>query len=127
MATLGNTTYLDFDLCEEGVSVESNQAEVNIIDLSLTKVASCSRAVVGGRICYTITISNNCGEEIEDVTFRDPLDSNLEYITGSFEIDGVPTAPTSTAGGVIIYTPMTIPIDTTVITFCVRVLGLPIV
>jgi len=121
MPTLSNITALDFELCEEAMTVHSNEVETRIIDLKITKSASCAFAIVGGRICYTVTIETNTA--IENVTFRDTLANELEYIAGSFEVNGTPHTPTI-VGNEIQYT-FNLPAGTTVITFCAIVTSLP--
>jgi len=117
---IGNQTFLDLELCEEAVTVSSNQVETDIIDLQITKTASCNVAVVGGTICYLITIFNNSEVDLEDILFRDPLAPNLTYKVGSFEVNGTPETPTI-IGNELQYV-LTIPAGETVeIDFCATV------
>ena len=123
---IGNQTFLDLELCEEAVTVQSNQVETDIIDLTIVKSASCNVALVGGKICYKVTITNNSDVDLEYIMFRDPLAPNLTYIEGSFEVDGTPQTPTI-VGNELQYE-LTIPAIEedeppvpVVITFCVTV------
>ena len=131
MATLGNITFLDLDLCEETVTIESNEVEVDIIDVEIKKEADCAYAVVGGQICYTITIENRSEVPFNDpaigpgqLFFRDPLDENLEYVQGSFTVDGHQRTPTVTNNEISYH--LDVPATSTVIVrFCVKVLSVP--
>ena len=121
MPLLTNTTFMDFTLCGDAVSVQSTPSEVDIIDLQITKVAACAYAVVGGEICYTVTIFNNSETELTDVLFRDPLAANLEYVEESFEVDGDAEEPTI-VGNELQYTFDTIAPGATIeVEFCVTV------
>jgi len=136
MATLGNQTFLDLELCSEGVSVPSNTVTTDIIDLQITKAASCPYMVVGGEICYTVAIVNNSDIDFDDtgtdslgqITFRDPLDSNLSYVPDSFTVDTgdgpEPAIPDVTAG-VITYDFNIGAGETVLISFCVKVESAP--
>jgi len=129
MPTMQNQSFLDFELCDEAVSVHSEPVDIDVIDLTMTKVASCDKVVVGKDICYTVTIVNNSDVEI-DGTFRDPLDENVEYVTGSFKVTvgedhPIEENPTISPENVMTY-PITIPADeTVVIEFCVKVASVP--
>jgi len=136
MATQENRVFLDIELCDEAVSVESNVAETDIIDLQVTKISNCPYAVVGGNICYTVTIVNNSNANFVDgalggIIFRDPLASNLQYIPGTFQYtigSGEPfqVEPNINADNVLTYDSIVLPAgQTAIVTFCVRVLSLP--
>jgi len=138
MATINNTTFLDFELCDSQVTVPSNQTETEIIDLQISKEASCDYTVVGGTICYTITIVNNSDVNLtfqddgaSGITFRDPLATNLSYRPGTFSIqvgssEPIYLEPDINADNVLTFSELEIPANTTMtITFCVRVEYLP--
>jgi len=126
MPLMQNQTFLDFELCEEAVSVESGITEVDVIDLRISKQASCDMVVVGKDVCYTVTIVNNSDVSL-DVTFRDPLDVNAVYVEESFTItvgSGQPVQVEPTIDPVtnIMTHPITIPAgETVVVEFCVTV------
>jgi len=118
---LTNQSFLDLELCEEVATASSNIVETEIIDLNMIKEANCGYAVVGGKICYTITITNNSAIELVDVVFRDPLPNNLTYVEGSFTVDDDSQTPIIDANNVLSYT-LTIPSSSTlVIKFCTTV------
>ena len=123
-----NQSFLDLELCNGAVSAESNIIETEIIDLQIEKEASCAYAIVGGRICYTVTVTNNSDHSFDDsglgmLTFRDVLASNVRYIDGTFQIDGNDATPTIDADNVMTYTFEIPPHESVVITFCVRVVA----
>ena len=139
-----NLAFADIELCDEAVSVASEPAEVDIIDLQVTKTADCQYAVVGGKICYTVTIFNNSDvnfvgdredDEMGGVIFRDPLTSNLEYIPGTFtytidcgEPDPTPVQvePNIDTDNVMTYDSLEIPAGcTAIVKFCVKVKSAP--
>jgi len=89
--TQENKVYLDIELCDESVAVESEVNETEVLDLDVVKEADCQYAVYGGQICYTVTITNdtdhtfgNHADDFSTLVFRDVLADNLEYIDGSF-------------------------------------------
>jgi uncharacterized repeat protein (TIGR01451 family) len=138
MPTQENKVFLDITLCNEAVSTASNIVETNIFDLQVTKKSNCPYAVVGGKICYTVTIVNNSdvdfiiGEyEAGCIIFRDPLANNLEYIGGSFEYvigsgEPVKVEPDIDSNNVLTYNCLEIPAGkTAIVTFCVKVKSVP--
>jgi len=136
MPTQENQAFLDFELCGDAVNVQSEIATTDIIDLQITKVSNCAYAVVGGNICYTITIFNNSDAdfttgELGGIIFRDPLASNVQYVPGSFEYEigaepPVQVEPDIDSNNVMTYDSLEIPAgDTAIVTFCVKVLSLP--
>ena len=131
MEKLGNTTFLDFELCEQTVTIESNEAEVDIIDVEVKKEADCAYAVVGGQICYKITVENRSEVQFGDpdlgpgqLFFRDPLDKNLEYVQGSFTVDGHQRTPTVIDNEINYYLDAPA-MSTVIVRFCVKVLSVP--
>ena len=121
MAQFSNQSFLDLELCDSAVSVESNEVVTDIIDLTIEKEADCNMAVIGGTICYTVTIKNNSDIELETI-FRDPLASNLVYVQDSFTVDGEPQTPTYDAASHVLSYPLTLdPHCEVVIRFCVKV------
>jgi len=130
MATLGNQTFLDLELCEAAVTVPSNPVNVDIIDLQITKSASCGMAVVGGEICYTVTIINNSDIDFTEegagtITFRDPLDSHVTLDETSFMVSNDPEAEPVMVGNEITYELSIGAGETVTINFCVTVDSAP--
>ena len=130
-----NQLFVNLELCETPVSIGSEVAETDIIDLQVTKVSACPYAVVGGNICYTATIVNN--SDVDFITgefgaleISDPLASNVEYVEGSFEYTIGSGEPVQVEPNIDVSNVMTYDIEipageTAVVTFCVKVLCLP--
>ncbi|MCL2755603.1 MAG: DUF11 domain-containing protein [Firmicutes bacterium] len=78
--------------CYGPFNFTSNQAQVEIIDLDITKT-TCPYALKGRDICYTVIVSNNSDVDMFGILFSDELDENLTYVPGSFEVDGDPQTP----------------------------------
>jgi len=89
-----NKAYLDIEACDEGLTLESNEAEVYTIDIDITKEAGCRYVVPGGTIKWCTTIKNNSEIDIEDLLFRDVLAAGTSYVTGSFTVNGAHHTPT---------------------------------
>ncbi|MCL2755600.1 MAG: DUF11 domain-containing protein [Firmicutes bacterium] len=133
---LENKAFLDLELCGEAVSVDSGEpTEVDIIDLQITKTANCAYAILGGNICYTVTIVNNSDVDFTDgemgeITFRDPLADNLEYVDDSFEYgtdpDNLTPGTPNIDGNNVITFDLAIPAgETMYIEFCAKVTAMP--
>ncbi|MCL2675435.1 MAG: hypothetical protein FWE84_02435 [Firmicutes bacterium] len=93
MSIVENISQLDVEACEETVVIESNEVEVEIVDLTLTKTVSCEFTFPGGVLTFCTLIENESEREIEDALFRDALDDRLTFIAGTFTVNGVPTTP----------------------------------
>ena len=118
---------LDFDMCRDAISVQSNPADTEIIDLQVTKSASRTAVFVGDNICYTVTVFNNSDVDLEELAFSDVLMSNLAYVEGSFEVDGVAVTPTISPDNELSYLiPLVAGGATVVVTFCVTVTSLTV-
>jgi len=113
---------VDFELCEDEITISSDPVVVDVIDITVDKEASCAYAVVGSEICYTITITTDTA--IDGMTFKDLLDPAVEYVVGSFEVNGDPEDPVIT-GQEISYE-LDLPIGETVIEFCVEIKSVPV-
>ena len=139
MSKQENKIILNLTLCGEAVSVESLPSETNIIDLTVKKVSDCEYALVGGKICYTVTIFNNSDvdfikgqEEMGGIIFRDPLALNLSYVENSFNYEINDEEPIfvepdiDDMTNIMTYDCLEIPANTTaVVKFCVKVERMP--
>lgn len=69
-------------------------------DLKLLKTANTSHAKVGDIITYSVVVKNAGTVQADPVSFKDPLSSCLEYVTGTFKVNGISTPgdPTSSSG-----------------------------
>ena len=124
MATISNTSELELPICNDPLEVVSNEVVTEIIDVTINKEANCNYAVVGGNICYTITIESSC--DLDGVVFKDQLSNSVEYINGSFTVNDEPRTPTISADYELSYT-FDLKEGTTVIKFCVHVIAVPVV
>jgi len=86
-----NQAFIDLTLCGDAVSVQSDVVETDIINLTVDKVANCEYALLGGNICYTVTITNDSDvdfiegtDEMGGLKFRDELTANLSYVENTF-------------------------------------------
>jgi uncharacterized repeat protein (TIGR01451 family) len=80
-----------------------------------------TNATIGTIYTYTCTISNKGGSIANLVIFSDILQSNIQYITGSFKVDGITKLPVNISP--LLYTIPSIAVDATVvITFDVKIL-----
>jgi len=133
---LENRTFADVTLCGQTVSAQSELVSTDIINLTVEKAASCDYVLVGGRLCYTIVITNDSDvdfiegqDELGKIIFRDPLADNLTYVTDSFTISinggtAVPATPTL-VGNVLTYDGIELEAGQfATVVFCV-IVGLP--
>ena len=86
-----NSASVEFELCGKKESVSSNETEVNEIKLSLKKKA-CAGVLAGGALEYEITVGND-GVPVYGVLFKDVLQDGVDYVYGSFKIDGKEETP----------------------------------
>ncbi|MCL2755498.1 MAG: hypothetical protein FWE45_00385 [Firmicutes bacterium] len=102
-STVPNFAQWDVTDCD-GITttMSSNTTTVEVVDVEITKTASCSWVLKGGVISYCVTLSNQSDIDLVDTLFRDTLNSRLVYVTGSFTVDGVETTPL-TSGQTISY------------------------
>jgi len=123
MSTITNTASADLELCDELVQITSNTISFEVAEILITKYVNCPSTVVGGTLRFCIEISNPSTTAINNVILRDALDPRLQYVPGSFTINGVPATP-SVVGNVLSYNIGTIPpLSTVVACFRVRVLS----
>ena len=72
------------------------------LDPTITKTVDKSVASIGEILNYTVTIGNESEVPISGVTFSDSIPVGSNYVTGSFEINGVSATP-SVSGNTISY------------------------
>jgi len=89
-----NRAQIEIEACDETIVVESNEAEVNKLHLIVVKTPGCNLTAVGHHIDYCVSVKNESGVDVEDLLFRDVLDSHTSYVTGSFMVNGAPATPT---------------------------------
>jgi len=88
-----NKATVELEFCDGIKIVESNTTEAQAIKLVLEKTQDCDFVLVGHKIKYTVRILNECEVELHDVIFKDILDDCVEFVEGSFEIDGEVKTP----------------------------------
>ena len=116
-----NVALVEIELCDKLETIKSNEAEVDVINLKVTKKAGCKFAFCGGTIKYTVAIFNDSDVKLEDLEFKDALADNTQFVTGSFKVDGVTKTPVI-SGKTISYLIKEIKAEETVtITFEVKV------
>ncbi len=62
--------------------------------LGITKVTPSMNVTRGQLVPYEITLSNEHGEELQDLSLVDRFPAGFRYVEGSARIDGVPNEPT---------------------------------
>ncbi|WP_083681674.1 DUF11 domain-containing protein [Paenibacillus sp. FSL A5-0031] len=73
-------------------------------NVSVVKSASSIDAVVGDTITYTITVSNNGIESVNNVILIDPTPAGTTFTTGSVTVDGSPRPTANPNNGITIGT-----------------------
>jgi uncharacterized repeat protein (TIGR01451 family) len=123
MSTITNTANAELELCGELVQITSNTVNLEVAEIIIRKYANCSFTIVGGTVRFCIEVSNPSAATINNVLIRDVLDPRLQYIPGTFFVNGVPATPT-VVGNVLSYNiPAIPPFSTVVACFRVRVLA----
>ncbi|MGL5378611.1 DUF7507 domain-containing protein [Clostridium sp.] len=71
-------------------TITSNQTVVNINDaiVSGTKSVNKSQGKIGDELIYSVKINNSGSTAAENMFFRDLLDSNISFVSGSVNING---------------------------------------
>lgn len=95
--------------------IKSNEVVINLppnMQPKIKKKANKTSVSVGDTIKYTIEITGR-DNTVSSYPFSDTLDTDTEYIAGTFKVDGTAQTPTATSP-TITYT-LTIPADTTVV------------
>ena len=92
-----NQSKFVFEACDDSQDVVSNEVTVQLVDLGcyeVTKTASCGYVFEGGQITFCTTITSTCATRVyDDLTFVDTLAPELQYVDGSFTVNGVATDP----------------------------------
>jgi len=114
-----NKSQIEIEACEETIVLESNETTVHKLELDIEKTAGCNITAVGHHINYCVRIKNESEVDLQDLLFKDILDTKTSYVTGSFEVNGSPATPT-VVGHTITYTIAELEDDDTV-TICFRV------
>jgi len=92
--SITNRAQIEIEACDETIVVESNEATVNKLRLTVVKNAGCNITAVGHHVDYWVRVINESGVDVHDLLFKDVLDSHTSYVTGSFRVNGSPATPT---------------------------------
>lgn len=101
------------------VNFTSNTVTAELFDVnSITLVKSQLPDLVtsGGKISYTITITNTSLYEVDNFNFLDTIPDGMTYATGTFKVGDQVQTPTVT-GQDIGYTFDKLPVGITIVTF----------
>jgi len=98
IVSVKNKAFLDVEACEELHEFPSNEVTAEYVNIRITKTQSCRWAFHGGHITYCVKIENlgGAGQWPMPMTFRDVLDSGVQYVTGSFMVNGQSRTPQQT-------------------------------
>ena len=94
MPNITNTSNLNLELCDESVTIASNEVQSKELDLTFTKTQSCQYFITGGTITYCIEIDNRSDVEFDSLRWFDVLDNRLTYVNNTFTANGAPKTPT---------------------------------
>jgi len=100
MPRIENQSEYIVQACNDSESIQSNEIYVDVIDLdcyTVTKTTPCGIVFKNREITFCTTIKSNCQEHIHTgERFRDVLSMYLEYVPGSFTVNGIHREPTVT-------------------------------
>ncbi|HEY4430455.1 MAG TPA: hypothetical protein VGN87_05395, partial [Paenibacillus sp.] len=108
-----------------GGSVLSNTVTIPVSspNLAVVKSTPTTSTTVGDTITYTVTITNNGIETVNNAVFTDALPAGTTFVSGSVLVDGVPRAGGSPATGVTLGS--IAPGVTVTVAFTVNTVSLP--
>ncbi|GGL08707.1 DUF11 domain-containing protein [Deinococcus radiotolerans] len=91
--------------CADGTLDDNNVALLRVGSLGLTKTADRPVVVVGDRLTYTLTLTNQFpGTMLRDIQVTDTPKTGLSYIPGTSSLNGQPIADPVTANGALTWT-----------------------
>ena len=64
---------------ERPITIGSNVAQTDVLDVNMTKTVDKTQAVENDKLTYTVTITNNSSIPISDVVLKDVVDNNTTY------------------------------------------------
>lgn len=88
-----NKAIIKVEYCGERHFIESNEVELNKIDLIVLKRQNKNAAFVGDCVKYTITIYNDSKTDLYNLEFEDKLAKDLKYVRDSFKVNGIKENP----------------------------------
>ncbi|WP_449601318.1 DUF7507 domain-containing protein [Paenibacillus sp. Marseille-Q9583] len=108
-----------------GGSILSNTVTIPVSspNLAVVKSTPTTSTTVGDTITYTVTITNNGIETVNNAVFTDALPAGTTFVSGSVLVDGLPRAGGSPATGVTLGS--IAPGVTVTVAFTVNTVSLP--
>ena len=86
---LENRAFLNFELCGNRHSIESNEVRLHRLDIEFRKHGpECNHVVEGETVEFRVNLKNNSETVLRGVEFRDPLARGLRFVQGSFRVNG---------------------------------------
>lgn len=86
--TIKNEADIELRLCGKDYKIESNCVEAKKIDVFILQEESCGFVLCGEKIKYTFKVCNKSDVKLFNLKFKDCLESDLDFIPGSFTVDG---------------------------------------
>ena len=83
-----NKAVVEIGTCEQVVEVESNAVQTKPIKIKVEKKQACDTVLVGKNAKFKVVIENQCDTELHDLLFKDRLAKCLDFVEGSFKVDG---------------------------------------
>lgn len=102
----------------------STIAKVNTNLLGMTKTVCSKSASLGTILTYTVVLTNNSLQPLNNIVLNDLLDSNLTLVPGSIYVNGVPKPIEITLNNLSLSPlPVTTPKSSNTVTFSAKVTG----
>ena len=90
-----NKAFLGIEVCERERRIETNTIHLHRVELEFEKHGpECEHVFTGETVEFRVTIKNKSNKEFRNVLFSDPLSRELEFVEGSFRVDGRHERPT---------------------------------
>lgn len=93
VVAIKNAAHVDIEGCDELITFDSNEVQAHYLNIELTKTQSCIWAIHGKNLTYCVTIKNKSTDRVTDLKFYDTLDLGVEYVPGSFRVNGEEVTP----------------------------------
>jgi uncharacterized repeat protein (TIGR01451 family) len=88
-----NKAVAKLEICDEEFEIVSNTVTTKPIKIRIEKKQNCDVVFIGENVKYTVEIENQCSTDVENLIFKDELDKCLEFVKGSFRVNGKVEAP----------------------------------
>lgn len=89
---------------DNSATAVSNEVSTQVIHATLTVVKEADVGAVqcSGHIMYTISITNEGPDDLNQITVLDPIDPKTTFVHNSVTVDGVPRAGADPTAGILI-------------------------